>query len=39
VELGVRGDPAQVADAAEALRQAVRAAGFPFSDAPKAKPA
>lgn len=39
VELGVRGDPAQVADAADALRQAVRAAGFPFSEPPKAKPA
>jgi molybdopterin-biosynthesis enzyme MoeA-like protein len=39
VELGVRGDPTQVGAAAEALRQAVRAAGFPFSDAPKAKPA
>ncbi len=39
VELGVRGDPAQVSAAAEALRQSVRAAGFPFSDAPKAKPA
>jgi len=39
VELGVRGDPSQVTAAGEALRQAVRAAGFPFSDAPKAKPA
>jgi molybdopterin-biosynthesis enzyme MoeA-like protein len=39
VELGVRGDPAQVGAAAEALRKAVRAAGFPFSDGPKAKPA
>jgi molybdopterin-biosynthesis enzyme MoeA-like protein len=39
VELGVRGDPRQVADAAEALRQSVREAGFPFSSAPKAKPA
>jgi hypothetical protein len=28
-----------VTAAGEALRQAVRAAGFPFSDAPKAKPA
>jgi molybdopterin-biosynthesis enzyme MoeA-like protein len=39
VELGVRGDPAQVPDAAAALREAVRAAGFRFSDAPKTKPA
>jgi molybdopterin-biosynthesis enzyme MoeA-like protein len=39
VELGVRGDPAQVGQAAEALRQAVRAAGFPFADAPNTKPA
>jgi molybdopterin-biosynthesis enzyme MoeA-like protein len=39
VELGVRGDPAEVPAAAEALRQAVRAAGFPFADAPKTKPA
>jgi molybdopterin-biosynthesis enzyme MoeA-like protein len=39
VELGVRGDPPQVPGAIEALRQAVRLAGFPFSDAPKAKPA
>jgi molybdopterin-biosynthesis enzyme MoeA-like protein len=39
VELGVRGDPSQVPGAIEALRQAVRSAGFPFSDAPKAKPA
>jgi molybdopterin-biosynthesis enzyme MoeA-like protein len=30
VELGVRGDPAQVKEAAKALRGAVRAAGFPF---------
>jgi molybdopterin-biosynthesis enzyme MoeA-like protein len=30
VELGVRGDPGQVKDAADALRAAVRAAGFPF---------
>ena len=30
VELGVRGDPAQVGDAMEALRRAVRAAGFRF---------
>jgi molybdopterin-biosynthesis enzyme MoeA-like protein len=39
VELGVRGDPGQVTAAAAALREAVRAAGFPFSDAPKTKPA
>ena len=32
VELGVRGDPKQVSKAAEALRQSVRAAGFPFDD-------
>ena len=31
VELGVRGDPKQVKPAAEALRQSVREAGFPFS--------
>lgn len=31
VELGVRGDPKQVKPAAEALRQSVRDAGFPFS--------
>ena len=30
VELGVRGAPAQVKDAMEALRQQVRAAGFPY---------
>jgi len=30
VELGVRGDPAQVAGAMEALRRTVREAGFPF---------
>ena len=30
VELGVRGDPAQVSEAMEALRSRVRAAGFPF---------
>jgi len=30
VELGVRGDPAQVGDAIEALRSQVRAAGFPY---------
>jgi molybdopterin-biosynthesis enzyme MoeA-like protein len=39
VELGVRGDPAQVPQALEALRYAVRAAGFPFSDAANTKPA
>jgi molybdopterin-biosynthesis enzyme MoeA-like protein len=39
VELGVRGDPAQVPQAGEALRAAVRAAGFPFADAQKTKPA
>ena len=39
VELGVRGDPAQVGQAAEALRRAVREAGFPFSATEKAKPA
>lgn len=33
VELGVRGDPKQVSEAAEALRQSVRAAGFRFEDA------
>jgi molybdopterin-biosynthesis enzyme MoeA-like protein len=31
VELGVRGDPRQVKEAAEALRTSVRDAGFPFS--------
>ena len=31
VELGVRGDPAQVAQAIDGLRRAVRAAGFPFT--------
>ena len=30
VELGVRGLPSQVKEAAQALREAVRAAGFPF---------
>jgi molybdopterin-biosynthesis enzyme MoeA-like protein len=30
VELGVRGEPAQVAGAMDALRSAVRAAGFPY---------
>src|SRR5688572_8587279 len=33
VELGVRGDPAQVALAIEDLRRIVREAGFPFADA------
>jgi hypothetical protein len=32
VELGVRGDPKQVSEAAEALRRSVRAAGFRFED-------
>lgn len=39
VELGVRGDPAQVGAAAGALREAVRAAGFPFADVKTEKPA
>jgi hypothetical protein len=39
VELGVRGDPVQVVEAAESLRKAVREAGFPFKPAEKAKPA
>jgi molybdopterin-biosynthesis enzyme MoeA-like protein len=39
VELGVRGDPAQVGAAAGALREAVRAAGFPFTDVTTKKPA
>jgi molybdopterin-biosynthesis enzyme MoeA-like protein len=39
VELGVRGEPAQVKEAAEALRRAVREAGFPFSAMEKTKPA
>jgi molybdopterin-biosynthesis enzyme MoeA-like protein len=39
VELGVRGDPKQVQEAAEALRRSVRDAGFPFSAAEKTKPA
>ncbi|HKI63108.1 MAG TPA: molybdopterin-binding protein [Burkholderiales bacterium] len=33
VELGVRGDPAQVAQAIEHLRSGVREAGFPFREA------
>jgi molybdopterin-biosynthesis enzyme MoeA-like protein len=32
VELGVRGEPAQVREAIDALREAVRAAGFPVQD-------
>lgn len=32
VELGVRGDPRQVAEAAEALRRSVREAGFRFEE-------
>ena len=39
VELGVRGDPAQVREAAEALCRSVRDAGFPFSAVEKTKPA
>jgi molybdopterin-biosynthesis enzyme MoeA-like protein len=39
VELGVRGDPAQVGAAAGALREAVRAAGFRFADVKTEKPA
>jgi len=39
VELGVRGDPVQVREAAEALRRSVRDAGFPFSAVEKTKPA
>lgn len=39
VELGVRGDPAQVGTAAGALREAVRAAGFRFADVKTEKPA
>jgi len=33
VELGVRGDPRQVSEAAQALRRSIREAGFPFEDA------
>ncbi|MGA8006400.1 MAG: competence/damage-inducible protein A, partial [Burkholderiales bacterium] len=33
VELGVRGDPAQVAQAIERLRSGVRDSGFPFREA------
>lgn len=36
VELGVRGDPKVVGEAAAALREQVRAAGFPFTEASKA---
>jgi len=39
VELGVRGDPSQVREAAEALCRSVRDAGFPFSAVEKTKPA
>jgi molybdopterin-biosynthesis enzyme MoeA-like protein len=39
VELGVRGDPKQVKEAAEALRKSVRDAGFPFTTDSKTKPA
>jgi molybdopterin-biosynthesis enzyme MoeA-like protein len=39
VELGVRGDPAQVKEAAAALCRAVREAGFPFSTVEKTEPA
>jgi molybdopterin-biosynthesis enzyme MoeA-like protein len=39
VELGVRGDPVQVRESAEALRRSVRDAGFPFSAVEKTKPA
>lgn len=33
VELGVRGDPGQVSEAAEALRRSIREAGFRFEEA------
>jgi molybdopterin-biosynthesis enzyme MoeA-like protein len=39
VELGVRGDPKQVSQAAAALRKSVREAGFTFSGPEKTKPA
>jgi molybdopterin-biosynthesis enzyme MoeA-like protein len=39
VELGVRGDPRVVAEAAEALRDEVRRSGFPFTETQKTKPA
>jgi hypothetical protein len=39
VELGVRGDPGVVAEAAEALREQVRGSGFPFIEVQKTKPA
>ena len=32
VELGVRGDPAEVGDAIDALRREVREAGFEFRE-------
>jgi len=35
VELGVRGDPAQVAEAIAEMRRALVAAGFPFTDEPR----
>ena len=35
VELGVRGDPAQVGEALQRLKDGVQAAGFPFGDGPK----
>jgi molybdopterin-biosynthesis enzyme MoeA-like protein len=38
VELGVRGDPGEVGQAAEALRSLVREAGFPFSEPEKQSP-
>ncbi len=34
VELGVRGDPEQVAAAIEDVRRVVREMGFPFQDGP-----
>ena len=39
VELGVRGAPREVREAAEALRKSVREAGFPFRPSEKTKPA
>jgi hypothetical protein len=36
IELGVRGDPAEVATAIAALKQGVSALGFPWADAPAA---
>jgi len=35
IELGVRGDPAEVATAIAALKQGVSALGFPWNDAPR----